>query len=148
MVLPIPARPGRGRPRRWSTYTNNVLPQHIYAQTTTVPFSRSAQTLIASDGTGTVAVGPAGVGTKWYPMTATFSTTSGASDTSRVALYLGFVSEATLLNGQQYHGGADSAGLAIPFMTPGDLIVASWILGDPGDIAQVTIMGTMDVMTT
>ncbi len=145
-MYPVPARTGGRRARRWPTYTSNVVPQNHYTQTLTVSLSRAGQTILDGTGSGTVAVGPSGVGAKWYPMTATFSTTTGPTDSSTAVLYSGFVSEATLLNGQGYHGGGDSAGLAVPQMTPGDLIVAQWTGGNPGDVAQLTIVGTQDAL--
>jgi hypothetical protein len=149
-MFPIPARPTTRNPGRWRgrwpTYHHSVQPQASYTQTVTTPLSRSTQGLINGAGVATVAIGPAGVGNRWYPLTATFSTTTGPSDGSVAHLYAGFVSEQTLLNGQGYHGGGDSAGLAVPVMTPGDLIVAQWTGGNPGDIAQLTVIGTQDAL--
>jgi hypothetical protein len=123
-----------------------VVPQEAYRQGQTVPLLQAAQSVIAADGTATVTVGPSGVGAKWYPNTATFGTTSGPSTSCFVILYAGFVSQATLLNGQAYSGGGDTAGLAIPQMTPGDVIVAQWSGGIPGDTATLTVTGSQSVL--
>lgn len=144
--LPLPALPGRGRPRRWSTYNHHTLPQVSYTQVRTIPLNRQAQGIV-SGGTVTVSLGPSGVGSKWYPMTAVFTTTTGPTDGSTAVMYNNFVSINTQMNGQGYAGGGDTAGLAIPMMTPGDLIVVQWTRAHNGDVATVTIVGTQDLLS-
>jgi hypothetical protein len=149
MVLPVPARPGGRLARRWNTYQNSSTPQAAYTETTTVPLYRQGQGKVSGSGTATVSMGPAGTGTKWYPQTATFSTSSGGPASGcYVAIYTDIVSQSTLLNGALYNGPGDSAGLAVPFVTPGNTLVAEWVGATPGDIVQLTISGTQDVLVT
>ena len=144
--FPFPAYPGAGRGRgRMYPARAPRLPVTAYKTPVTIPLVRQAQSYVSGAGTAQVSLGPSGVGTKWYPQTAVFSTTTYVQSCF-VAIYTGFVSQSTLMNGQLYAGSGDSAGLAIPFMTPGDLIVCEWVNGNPGDIAQVTITGTQDVL--
>ena len=145
-MFPSPASPGGRRARRWPTFIHNVHPQHHYTQLITVPLTRTGQALVAADGTATVSMGPSGVGGKWYPSVATFSTSTGPTDSSKAVLHLGYVSQATLVDGNVYSGGGSSAGLAIPEMTPGDLIIAVWAGATPGDTAQLTVSGTQDAL--
>jgi hypothetical protein len=146
MAWPVPAGLRSGRARRWPTFTHGVISQAAYVRPVTVPLMRAGQSVVSGAGFAQVRIGPSGVGAKWYPMTATFSTTSGPADSSIVVLYNGFVADANLLNGQGYSGGGDTAGLAIPQMTPGDVIVAEWVNATPGDVAQLTIVGTQDAL--
>jgi hypothetical protein len=147
-MFPVPARPSRGRARGWNTYTNSVRPVAEYVQAQTIPLTRAGQMIVAADGTALVTLGPAGLGAKWYPMTATFTTTTGSTDTSQVNLYSGYVATATLVSGSPFAGGGDTAGLAIPQMTPGDLLIARWTGATPGDVAQMTVVGTQDILDT
>lgn len=147
-MFPVPASPGGRRARRWPSRINNVRPQQHYTEIVTVPLNRQGQTIVASDGTATVSMGPSGVGAKWYPSSAMMTTTTGNMDVSRVSLYLGVVSKATLLNGQVYFGGGDTAGIDVPFLTPGDILIAHWTLGNPGDVAQLSVTGTQDALNT
>jgi hypothetical protein len=144
--FPVPARPSRGPARRWTTYTNAVAPQHWYTRAEMTPLMRAAQTTVSGGGTATVSVGPAGTGNKWYPQLAVISTTSGSGNGGTAYIYGGFVSQSTIISGGGLDGGGSSTGLAIPWMTPGDLIVVQWTGARAGDIAQLTIYGEQETL--
>lgn len=100
---------------------------------------------IPGSGTFTLSVGPQGSGTIWYPAQATLSTTTGALDTSTALVYLGAngVILASGLVGTVYTGNGTVA-LAIPPMTPGQVLIFQWTGAHPGDTAAANIIGTMD----
>jgi hypothetical protein len=106
-----------------------------------------AQGTVSAAGSATVSVGPAGLGTVWYPAQATISTTTGATDSSTCQVYLGAQGVANLLAGQSYAGGGDTVALAVPAMTTGQLLIAVWTGGNSGDKATINILGTMDALT-
>jgi hypothetical protein len=103
-----------------------------------------AQTIVAANGTATVSVGPQGLGNVWYPAQANISTSTGAADNSTCSVYLGAIAAGNLQGGQSYAGGGDTVGLAVPSMSPGQLLIAVWSGGVPGALATVNIIGTMD----
>jgi len=111
-----------------------------------VPLLQVRQTTVSSGGTAQISLGPSGLGNTWYPVSATFSTTTGVSDGSFAGIYLGTVSQATLLNGQLYAGGGDTANLAVPSMGLGDLLVAEWAGAHAGDTATLQIRGSQDAL--
>lgn len=100
---------------------------------------------ISAGGTATVAVGPQGYGTRWYPNQVGVQTTSGANDASTATGYLNVVGPGGFLF-QSYAGGGDQPGVAVPEMQPGDLLYVVWSGGKPGDLCQVTVTGPMDVL--
>lgn len=106
----------------------------------------AAQTTVAADGSATVQIGPQGLGTRWFPTQANVATTTGAADTSTVALYLGAQTQANLLGGSSYAGGLDTIGINTGPLTPGDLITAVWSGGHAGDTATLTIYGDQEVL--
>jgi hypothetical protein len=104
------------------------------------------QGVIGSGGAATISVGPQGLGTIWYPQQATISTTTGAADASTCQIFLGALGVLTLLAGQSYAGGGDTIALAVPALTPGQLLIAVWAGGHHGDKCTVNIIGTMDAL--
>lgn len=107
-----------------------------------------AQGTISAAGTLTLQVGPAGLGTMWYPASVTVSTTTGALDGSTCRIYLGVQGVAAQLVATLFPGGAGTAALAIPAMQDGQLIIAIWSGAHVGDTAAFNIVGTMDALTT
>jgi hypothetical protein len=103
--------------------------------------------IISAGGAVTVSVGPQGLGTLWYPGQVTISTTTGPLDGATALIYLGNGGVPTELLATVYTGNG-TAGLAVPPMQPGDLIIVQWTGGHPGDIAALNIVGTMDALTT
>jgi hypothetical protein len=107
----------------------------IYGGTVTVP------------GTVTLSVGPQGLGNIWYPVQCVVSTSTGATDTSTCAVYLGSQAQQNLQGGQSYAGGGDTVSLSVQSMSPGDLLIAVWTGAVPGAIAAINVTGTMDALT-
>lgn len=104
-----------------------------------------AQGAIPGSGALTLTIGPQGLGTTWYPVQITLSTTTGVLDTSTANVYLGpLVTPATLV-GSLFTGNGTVA-LAIPAMQPGQYLVISWTGGNPGDTAAANVIGTMDAL--
>jgi hypothetical protein len=102
---------------------------------------------VPGSGNLTLQVGPQGLGTVWYPVQVTLSTSTGALDTSTALVYLGPSTTPTTLVGTVYSGNGTVA-LAIPDMTPGQTLIVKWSGATSGDIAAANIIGTMDALTT
>ena len=102
---------------------------------------------IPVSGALTLQVGPQGLGTIWYPVQVTLSTTTGALDTSTALVYLGPLTTPATLVGTVYSGNGTVA-LAIPSMSPGQVLIIAWTGGKNGDTAAANIIGTMDALTT
>jgi len=104
------------------------------------------QGTIPVSGALSLTVGPQGLGTVWYPVQITLSTTTGQLDTSTGNIYLGpLVTPATLV-GTGFGNGTYA--LAIPPMSPGQYLVIQWAGGHNGDIAAANVIGTMDALVT
>ena len=124
-----------------------IIPQEAYlTQARALLSQNQAQTIIGGGGGGQVSIGPTGLGTRWYLTQANVQTTTGPNDVSTVALYLGLQTQANLLGGTSYAGGQDTIGLHVRPLTPGDLIIAVWAGGHPGDTATLTLYGDQDVL--
>ena len=103
-------------------------------------------TIPAPLGSLTLTIGPQGLGTVWYPVQVTLSTTTGPLDPSTAIIYLGpLITPATIVGAGFGNG---TYALAIPPMTPGQYLVAVWSGGNPGDTAAMNVIGTMDALTT
>jgi hypothetical protein len=126
------------------------LPVNLYqVPVTGVPLTGGqGQAVVSSGGAASVTVGPQGLGNVWYPAQVTVSTTSGVNDTSTCLVYLGSQGVPVTLLGTVYPGGAGTLGLAVPSMSPGQYLIAIWSGGNPGDVAAVNVIGTMDALTT
>jgi hypothetical protein len=103
-----------------------------------------AQGTILAAGTLTLSVGPSGAGNVWYPASVTISTTTGINDSSTCSIYLGPAGVPVTLVATLFPGGAGTAALAIPPMTPGQYVIAVWSGAQNGDTASINIVGTMD----
>jgi hypothetical protein len=101
----------------------------------------------AQGGILTLTAGPQGLGTIWYPAQVTLSTTTGPLDTSQALVYLGAQGVPITLVGTVFTGNGTVA-LAIPSMSPGQVLIVTWTNGHPGDTAAFNIVGTMDALTT
>jgi hypothetical protein len=118
------------------TNTNNATSGAVYSAA-----------ILAQGGTLTLTAGPQGLGTIWYPAQVTLSTTTGALDTSTALVYLGSQGVPIALVGTVFTGNGTVA-LAIPDMSPGQVLIVTWTNGHPGDTAAFNIVGTMDALTT
>lgn len=105
-----------------------------------------AQSKISAAGTLLLSVGPQGIGNIWYPASLTVQTTSGTNDFSTCNIYLGPAGVGVTLLGTFFPGqaGAGTASFALPSLAPGQYLIASWTGGNPGDVATVNVVGTMD----
>jgi hypothetical protein len=100
---------------------------------------------VANDGTAILAIGPQGVGTRWYPSQVQIATSSGAADQSRATIYRQLI-DPTRQIGQTEQGGSDT--LAFTYsMQPGDLIYVEWVRANPGDLVTVTMHGDQTTLT-
>ena len=124
-------------------------PQHRYVTPRTAPIGANGvgQSVIGAGGSATVRVGPAGVGTRWFPQQVTLATTSGPADLSTAIGYLGPVAAPSQVVFTSYKGGGDVQGLAIPMMQPGDLLTVVWSGGKTGDAATLVIIGDQSVLS-
>jgi hypothetical protein len=95
----------------------------------------------------TLTAGPQGLGTVWYPAQVTLSTTTGALDTSTALIYLGAQGVPITLVASVFSGNGTAA-LAIPSMSPGQVLIVTWTGGHPGDTAAFNVIGSMDALTT
>lgn len=128
----------------------NPVPIGAYtSKISSVPLTGGqGQAIVSAAGAAQVTVGPQGIGTTWYPASATVSTTSGVNDTSTCNVYLGPNGLPNQLVGTLFPGGAGVVSLAIPSMQPGWYVIAQWSGAKTGDIAAINIIGTMDALTT
>jgi hypothetical protein len=105
-----------------------------------------AQGIITGAGALTLSVGPQGLGNVWYPVQVTLSTATGVFDGSTANVYLGAQGVPITLVGTLYSGNGTVA-LAIPPMTPGQVLIVVWSAGNPGDTAAMNVLGTMDALS-
>jgi hypothetical protein len=105
------------------------------------------QAAIPAGGALTLSVGPQGLGTVWYPASATISTTTGPLDTSTCKVYLGAQGVPGTLLATVFTGNGTVA-IAVPPMTPGQVLIFAWTGAHVGDIAGANIIGTQDALTT
>lgn len=122
-------------------------PMTRYSQTVRVPIANGTGQATVAGGTATVQVGPAGLGTRWYPVQAAITTTTGALDTSTCSLYLGVISTATQIGATSYAGGGDTFGLAGMMLQPGEFLIAVWANAHNGDHATFRVTGDMEALT-
>jgi hypothetical protein len=146
---PVPANPTSGQAARMSPPRAAIAPVHLYTEQVAIPLSGAQGiTTIAADGTGSISVGPTGLGSVWYPASAVISTTTGALDVSTCQVFVGPAGYPTTLQGTLANsGGAGVVALAIPQLTPGLYIIATWAGAVPGDTASLNVTGTAQVIS-
>jgi hypothetical protein len=123
------------------------LPLEAYRRRlTSIPLQPGhVQGTIPGSGSLTLTIGPQGLGTVWYPVQITLTTTTGALDTSLANIYLGpLVTPATIVGTGLGNG---PYALAIPPMSPGQYLVVVWTGAKTGDVAAANIIGTMDAIS-
>lgn len=135
------ARNTGGRARRPGT-----VPQEAFVHSVRSPIGTgAAQGIVGNNGQAVLAVGPQGVGTRWYPSQVQVATSSGATDQSMATLYRQFVAASQIV-GQTEQGGSDTLGFTHD-MQPGDLLYVVWHRANPGDLATVTVHGDQVALT-
>jgi hypothetical protein len=123
-----------------------VVPQEAFVHQLRAPIGNgTAQGIIANDGTAVLAIGPQGVGARWYPSQVQVATSSGPSDQSQCVLYRQFLDPKQEI-GQTQQGGGDTLCFTHD-MQPGDLVFAVWSRANPGDLATVTMHGDQLALT-
>lgn len=124
------------------------LPVQLYTQQVAqVPLiGGQAQGKISGAGGLTLSVGPQGLGNVWYPASLTVQTTSGTGDGSTANVYAGPAGTGVTLLGTFFPGtaGAGVASFALPSLTPGQYLIVTWTGANPGDVATVNVVGTMN----
>src|SRR5215472_9127871 len=149
-VLPGFHRPAGSLPNRGGrAYAIPRIPVEAYQRRLTgLPLTGGqAQGKISGAGALTLSVGPQGLGNTWYPVQVTLSTTTGVFDTSTAQVYLGAQGVPVTLVGTLYSGNGTVA-LAIPPMTPGQVLIVIWSGGTSGDTAAMNVLGTMGALST
>jgi hypothetical protein len=144
-----PAASSRNTGRRYA-HRIRVIPVEAYRGLVRVPIhgEGTGQAVVSGAGAATVRVSPQGLGTVWYPVKADITTTSGPADGSTCQLFLGAQSVATQIGGTSYAGGGDTFGLAGHVLAPGDVLIAVWAGGNPGDVATLRVTGDQVALTT
>ena len=136
------ARNSGGRSRRPA-----IVPQEAFVHPVRSPIGNgTAQGIVANNGQAVLAIGPQGVGTRWYPSQVQVATSSGATDQSMATLYRQFVAASQIV-GQTEQGGSDTLGFTHD-MQPGDLLFVVWARANPGDLATVTVHGDQLALAT
>lgn len=124
------------------------VPVGAYAgRITGVPLTGGQAQGIVSGGKLTLTVGPQGLANVWHPAQVTLSTTTGVLDTSTALVYLGSQGVPITLVASVFSGNGTVA-LAIPSMSPGQVLIVQWSNAHNGDTAALNIIGTMEALTT
>lgn len=125
------------------------VPIGAYSQKATgVPLTGGQnQAKVPVSGTLTLTVGPQGLGTVWYPAQITLSTTTGQLDSSTATVFLGSQGVPITQVGAVFTGNGTVA-LAIPSVSPGQVLIVTWTGAHAGDVAALNVVGTMDALTT
>ena len=132
-----------------------VLPASVhpgmYRTPVTVPIGPYgfAQAVISGAGTAQVTVGPEGHANRWELAQASIATTTGAADTATAELYAQPYGppSAPWQVGQSYQAGGDQVGLSGISLITGEVLIAVWSGGHPGDIATLVLSGVQAVLT-
>jgi hypothetical protein len=147
--LPKRAYPGAGRGRGYMTPQRLAsAPPELYRTTSaSLPIS-GAQALgtTGSAGTATLSVGPAGMGTVWYPAAAITFTSAGITSTGLCQVYIGPAGYPTTLQGTILTGTGTLA-LALPSISPGLYIIAVFSGYQSGTEVSLNVTGIMTVLT-
>lgn len=112
-----------------------------------VPLTGGQAQGVISGGKLTLSVGPQGLANVWYPAQVTLSTTTGVLDTATALVYLGSQGVPITLVASVFSGNGTVA-LAIPSMSPGQVLIVQWSNAHNGDVAAFNIVGTMDALRT
>jgi hypothetical protein len=149
---PVPAIPAGSWVAAGNRFTKLVRPPSREMGAFSIPRQTPiggngiVQGIMSSGGASTVAIGPSGYGSRWYPNQVSIATQSGVNDSSTFVLYLNAIAPGAVLL-TSYSGGGDSQGLAVPMMQPGDLLYGVWAGGVSGNWTQVVITGQATVLS-
>jgi hypothetical protein len=146
--LPKRAYPGAGRGRGYMTPQRlSSAPPELYRNTSPSLQIENAQAqgIMNASGALTLSLGPAGMGTVWYPASAAVATSLGTADTSVCDIYIGPANTPVSIQGIINSGNGVLA-LAIPAMTPGLYVIASWKGGKSGTTCYLNVTGVMTAL--
>jgi hypothetical protein len=124
------------------------VPMQAYTKTVRAPIGNNGRLPgIIQGGAATIAIGPQGIGTRWYPKSVTIATQNGAADAGTAAGFFDTVLGQPIF--QSYACGGDTQGLAVPDMQPGDLlfVVFSNSSVPNGGWCSIVVIGDMDALT-
>jgi hypothetical protein len=116
-------------------------------QISNVPLTGGQVQAKAGGATLTLTVGPQGLGTVWYPVQVTLSTSIGQLDTCTGTVYLGPQAIPISQVGAVFSGNGTVA-LAIPSMSPGQLLTIQWTNATAGELCSANVIGTMSALST
>jgi hypothetical protein len=146
--LPKRAYPGAGRGRGY------MMPQRVESAPPELFRNTSqslqidnaqAQGIMGANGSLTLSLGPAGMGTIWYPASVAVATSLGTADTSTCDIYIGPANTPVAIQGIIPSGNGVLA-VAIPAMTPGLYIIAVWTGGKAGTNCYLNVTGVMTAL--
>ncbi len=148
-----PARAGTwaaAGPNTGKYVTPAPVPQQAYTRHVQAPIGLDGQVMgtIGAGGTVTLRAGPTGVGTSWELDQAGLSTSTGAADSSTVAVYSGPQAISSFFVAQSYAGGGSSVGLPGLALVPGEFVWAVWSGGTPGASATLKVTGQKNALAT
>lgn len=136
-----------GRNHGGRPYRPPRVPQEAFTVAVRAPIhDGTGQAIVSGAGSAMIAVGPAGVGCRWYPSQIQIATSSGPTDGSQVNLYRLFIDPKQAI-GLSLQGGGDTIGFTIE-MQPGELVYAVWSNANPGDLATLAITGDQMVLAS
>ena len=139
---------GSGARRGISAFRPPVPAMERFRRSITAPLQGGQGQVLASNGAGTVSVGPTGAGVTWYPTQMTISTTTGIQnglDTSIAQIYLGPAGvPVTLLT--TVFGGNGLVGVALPPLQGGQFVITVWSGAHNGDTLAVNIGGSQTAL--
>ncbi len=126
------------------------VPQQAYTRQVQAPIGLDGQVMgvIGAGGSVTLRVGPSGVGSSWALDQAGLSTSTGANDSSTVAVFAGPQAISSFFVAQSYAGGGSSVGLTGLALVPGEFVWAVWSGGTPGANATVKVSGQKTALAT
>ena len=111
----------------------------------TVPLSAMVQVALDSDGNGSVAAGPTGVGETWSQITVSVHCSTNSSEAT-CRLFAGAdASPRWFADGTTWGSTGDSSDNLPPVVVSGQTITAVWAGGDPGATAYMVLAGTRQV---
>lgn len=129
--------------QQWRPRQPPSPPLDAYRRTIRAHLDRTAAVVLNSSGGGFVTVTPDAL-TTWDVRQAQVSTTSGPTDPSYAFLYRDAVLPHRLI-AQTSQGGGDSISFDA-LLQPGDLLICVWSNGDAGDVAHLTLTGTIHAL--
>jgi len=124
------------------------VPMQAFTRTVRTPIGNNGvRTGIFTGGNAVIAIGPQGIGTRWYPKSVTVATQAGAADSGTAAGFFETVLGQPVF--QSYACGGDTQGIAVPDMQPGDLLLVVFAGSSVpnGGWCSIVVIGDQDALT-